>query len=84
MNDLVAMTAGLLADRADRAAGDPEPLIAAAALLGLWTVHFSALRKYLDAGRTPTAVYQAVTADVDAAAELLRAGLGSFAWARGG
>jgi AcrR family transcriptional regulator len=84
MNDLVTMAAGVLADRTGHRAGDPEPQIAAAALLGLWTVHFTALRKYLDAGTTPAETYQAVTADVDAAAELLRTGLAGFAQARGG
>ena len=84
MNDLVTTAAGLLADRTGRSADDPEPQIAAAALLGLWTVHFTALRKYLDAATAPTAVNRAVTADVDAAAELLRTGLASFAQARDG
>ncbi len=84
MNDLVTTAAALLADRTGRSADDPQPQIAATALLGLWTVHFTALRKYLGADMTPTAVYQAVTADVDAAAELLRAGLASFAQAHSG
>ena len=84
MNDLVTTAAGLLANRTGRSADDPEPQIAAAALLGLWTVHFTALRKYLDAATAPAAVYRAVTADVDAAAELLRTGLASFAQARDG
>ena len=84
MNDLVTTAAGLLANRTGRSADDPEPQIAAAALLGLWTVHFTALRKYLDAATAPTAVNRAVTADVDAAAELLRTGLASFAQARDG
>jgi AcrR family transcriptional regulator len=83
MNGLVTTAAGVLADRTGHRADDPAPQIAAAALLGLWTVHFTALRKYLDAATPPAAVYQAVTADVDSAAELLRTGLASFAQARG-
>jgi AcrR family transcriptional regulator len=79
MNELVTMTSGLLASRAGLAADDPEPQIAATALIGLWAVQFTALKKYLDGARTPAAVYQAVTADVDAAAQLISAGLGSFA-----
>ncbi len=79
MNELVTITSGLLAERVDLNADDPGPQIAATALLGLWAVHFTALRKYLDYTRTPAAVFAAVTADVDAAAELLRTGLGSFA-----
>jgi AcrR family transcriptional regulator len=79
MNELVTITSGLLAERVGLNADDPGPQIAATALLGLWAVHFTALRKYLDDTRTPAAVFAAVTADVDAAAELLRTGLGSFA-----
>jgi AcrR family transcriptional regulator len=79
MNELVTITSGLLAERVGLNADDPQPQIAATALLGLWAVHFTALRKYLDDTRTPAAVFAAVTADVDAAAELLLTGLGSFA-----
>src|SRR6516165_4347350 len=79
MNELVMMTSSLLADRAGLAADDPEPQIAATALIGLWAVHFTALKKYLDGARAPAAVYEAVTADVDAAAQLICTGLGSFA-----
>jgi AcrR family transcriptional regulator len=75
---LVALAARLLADRTGRAIEDPEPRIAATALLGLWDVYFTALTRYLDGGRTPAGVRAAVTADVAAAARLLRAGLGSF------
>jgi AcrR family transcriptional regulator len=82
VNELVAMTAGLLARRAGCRADDPEPQIAATALLGLWGVHFTALRKYLDAARTPAEVCRAAAADVDAAAQLIRTGLGSFAGPR--
>ena len=81
VNELVTITSGLLASRAGLKADDPEPQIAATALMGLWAVHFTALRKYLDDARTPAAVYAAVTADVDAAAELIRAVLDRFALA---
>jgi AcrR family transcriptional regulator len=83
MNELVMMTSGLLATRAGLNADDPEPQIAATALLGLWAVHFTALRKYLDGTRTSAAVNEAVTADVDAAAQLIRTGLGRFCAAAG-
>jgi AcrR family transcriptional regulator len=78
-NELVMMTAGLLAQRAGLAADDPGPQIAATALVGLWAVHFTALRKYLDSATTSAALCEAVTADVDAAAQLICTGLGSFA-----
>jgi AcrR family transcriptional regulator len=80
VNELVRTVSGLLADRAGLAADDPEPQIAATALVGLWGVHLTALKKYLDSAGTPAAVYQAVTADVEAAARLILAGLGSLAW----
>jgi hypothetical protein len=83
MASLVALAAGLLADRIGGRAGDPEPQIAAAALVGLWGVHFTALKKYLGRGLTPAGVRDAVTADVAAAAGVLRAGLGPFTAAAG-
>jgi AcrR family transcriptional regulator len=75
---LVALAAGLLADRTGRDASDPEPRIAATALLGLWDVYFTALTRYLDGSRAPAAVHAAVAADVATAARLLRDGLGAF------
>lgn len=80
MNELVMTASSLLADRAGLAADDPEPQIAATALVGLWGVHFTALRKYLAGARTPAAIYEKVTADVDAAAQLILAGLGGVTW----
>jgi AcrR family transcriptional regulator len=79
MSELTVMAAGLLADRIGLAADDPEPQIAATALLGLWGVHFTALRKYMDSTRAPAAIHDAVTADVCAAARLIRSGLDTFA-----
>jgi AcrR family transcriptional regulator len=75
---LTTLAASLLAERAGQAADDPEPQIAAAALLGLWGVHFTALRKCLGGARTPGEICEAVTAEVDAAARLIRAGLDSY------
>jgi AcrR family transcriptional regulator len=83
MNELVMTTTGLLAGRAGLSAGDPEPQIAASALIGLWGVHFTALRKYLDGARPPADICEAVTADVEAAAQLIRAGLDSRPWDTG-
>src|SRR5216683_634017 len=79
MDQFVAVTAAILAGRAAMSADDPEPLIAATALLGLWRVQFQGLSKYLDGTRTPAQVRQAVTADVRRAAELINTGLSSFA-----
>jgi hypothetical protein len=78
----VDVAAGILAGRAMMNADDPEPQIAAAALLGLWRIQFQALSKYLDGTRTPAQVHQAVTAEVHRAARLIDAGLNSFAGSR--
>ena len=60
---------------------DPEPQIAATALLGLWRIQFQALSKYLDGTRTPAQVHQAVSAEVNRAAQVIDTGLRSFAFA---
>jgi hypothetical protein len=75
----VAVAAEILAGRAAMSADDPEPQIAATALLGLWRIQFQGLSKYLDGIRTPAQVHQAVTADVHRVAQLIGAGLSSFA-----
>ena len=58
--------------------GDPEPQIAANALLGLWRVQFRGMAAYLDETRTSAEVQLAVTADVRRAANLIEAGLATF------
>jgi AcrR family transcriptional regulator len=78
MDQLTAMAAGILAGRAGMHADDPEPQIAAAALLGLWRIQYRALARYLDGTRTPAQVRQAVTGDVQRAARLIGRGLDSF------
>ena len=79
MDQFTAVAAGILAERAALSADDPEPQIAATALLGLWRIQFRSLSKYLDGTRTPAQVHQAVTADVRRAARLIDAGLSSLA-----
>jgi AcrR family transcriptional regulator len=76
---LIAVAAEALAERAGLSPLDPEPQIAANALLGLWDVQFRSLRAHLAGDRTPAEVKDAVSADVERAARLLEAGLGSFA-----
>jgi len=78
VDQFTGVAAGILASRAGLNAGDPEPQIAAAALLGLWRIQYQALPRYLDGTRTPAQVHQAVTADVHRAARLVAAGLNSF------
>jgi len=78
MDQYVAVAAAILADRTAMSADDPEPQIAAAALLGLWRIQFQSLSKYLDGTRTPDEVHAAVTADVRRAAHLIDNGLASL------
>src|ERR1700733_3594910 len=79
MDQFVAVAAAILAGRAGLNPDDPEPQIAAAALLGLWRIQFQALSKYLDGPRTPAQVHQAVSAEVNRAARVIDDGLRSFA-----
>jgi AcrR family transcriptional regulator len=76
---LVAAAADALARRCGLDAAEPEPQIAASALLGLWPIQFQALGRALKRGLTPEQVHAAVTADVERAARLLDDGLSSFA-----
>jgi AcrR family transcriptional regulator len=78
MDSYIAIAAAILADRAAMSADDPEPQIAAAALLGLWRIQFQSLSKHLDGTRTTAQVNQAVTADVRRAARLIDTGLSSL------
>jgi len=75
---LIAVAAEVMAERAGLGPDDPEPQIAATALLGLWPVQLRAWGKYLDGIRTPAQVREAVTADVHRAARLLQTGLAAF------
>ena len=53
MDRFVAVATEILAARAGMSAGDPEPQIAARALLGLWHVQAESLRKHLDGPARP-------------------------------
>lgn len=77
---LVTVAATALAARTGAGPDDPEPRIAATALVGLWSVQFASLRRHLDGVRASTAdVRRAVTADVRRAARLLERGLATLA-----
>jgi AcrR family transcriptional regulator len=78
MDQLTAVAAEILAGRAGLRPDDPEPQIAATALLGLWRIQFQALSKYLDGTRTPAQVHHAVSAEVSRAARLIDTGLRSL------
>jgi AcrR family transcriptional regulator len=79
MTDQAASAAArVLAARAGMTADDPEPQIAARALLGLWRVQADSLRKHLDRAATPALLHERVTADVRRAALLIDTGLRAF------
>jgi AcrR family transcriptional regulator len=79
MGRFVSVAAEILAARAGMAAGDPEPQIAARALLGLWHIQADSLRQHLDGILAPARIHELVTADVRRAARLIETGLRSFA-----
>ena len=78
MDQFVTVASEILAARAGMSPDDPEPRIAATALLGLWRIQFQALSKYLDGTRTPAQIHQAVSTEVNRAAQLIDTGLRSF------
>jgi AcrR family transcriptional regulator len=72
---LTSMAAEVLAERTGHGPDEPEPRIAASALLGLWPVYFQALRRYLDGTRSPSDVRERVGHDVRRAAAVIDRGL---------
>jgi AcrR family transcriptional regulator len=78
MDQFVTVASEILAAQARMSPDDPEPRIAATALLGLWRIQFQALSKYLDGTRTPAQIHQAVSTEVNRAAQLIDTGLRSF------
>jgi AcrR family transcriptional regulator len=77
MDQYVSVAVGVLADRAGLSPEDPEPQIAARALLGLWHVQAESLRKHLRANNL-NHLQQDVTDDVRRAAHLIGVGLNRF------
>ena len=81
MDQFVSVATGLLASGAGLTPDDPEPQIAARALLGLWHVQAESLRKHL--ADTPLdRLNEEVTADVRRAAHLIGVGLDSLGTCR--
>jgi AcrR family transcriptional regulator len=78
MDRLVQVAAEAMADRVGVSPDDPEPQIAAAAIVGLWRIQYQALRAYSTSGRTFDQVSQEVTSEVTRAARLIDAGLWAF------
>jgi AcrR family transcriptional regulator len=78
MDQFAAEAARILAERAGMSPADPEPQIAARALLGLWHVQAGSLRKHLASTAPPAWIGELVSSDVRRAADLLSTGLGAF------
>jgi AcrR family transcriptional regulator len=78
MDRLVDVAAQSMAARAGVDPDDPEPQIAADALLGLWRVQYRALRKYSDGNHSAAEVRDRVLDEVHRAARLIDTGLWSF------
>jgi len=77
-DQLVAQAAQVLAARVGMEPEDPEPQMAAGALLELWRVQGRSLRRHLDATSTSAQIHKLVSSDVQRAARLLTNGLASF------
>jgi AcrR family transcriptional regulator len=75
---LTAVIAESLATRKGQRPGDPEPQIAASAIVGLWHVQAQAMVRQLKDTRTTKRTSAAITAEVHRAAEVLQMGLAHF------
>lgn len=75
---LVQVAAEAMAERAGLSPDDPEPQIAATAILGLWRIQQQALRLFSGEARAFSEVRQEVTAEVSRAARLIDSGLWAF------
>lgn len=75
---IVDVAAEALAARVGLAPGDPEPRVAAEALVGLWRVQFHALRRDTGGADDPAAARARVIEEVGRAARLIDTGLSSF------
>ncbi len=75
---LVALVTSELAGQAELDPGDPEPMIAARAIVGLIELAFLSRIRHFEAGLRGTTLADAVATDLERAARLLDAGLWSF------
>ena len=78
MDRLVAVAAEAMAERVGMDPEDPEPQMAADALMALWRIQYNALHKYADGSRDPAEILAAVSSEVRRAARLADSGLWSF------
>jgi AcrR family transcriptional regulator len=78
MDRLVQVAAEAMADRAGVSPDDPEPQIAATAIVGLWRIQFQAMRLLSTSPHTFDEIQGQVTAEVVRAARLIDSGLWAF------
>lgn len=82
MRDLSARLIDVAADELGREAGvdpyDPEPQIAARAVIAIWDVHMITRRRHILAGLTGTALQDAVRRDIRRVAAIVSGGLSSW------
>ncbi|HLH46085.1 MAG TPA: TetR family transcriptional regulator, partial [Acidimicrobiales bacterium] len=79
IDHVVQVAARALGERVGVDPEDPEPQVAAYALVGLWALTWRSVLRHTRAGMPPSAARDAVVADVRRAARLLDAGLWCFA-----
>jgi AcrR family transcriptional regulator len=77
-NQLIAVAVEQIAARAELDPNDPEPQIAARALLGLGDISFESRVRYIKQGLRGRELNEAVQRDVERAARLIETGLWSF------
>lgn len=75
---IAQVAAQAMAARADLNPEDPEPQIAADALVGLWRVFYRSMLKWSAQPISPVELREAVLADIRRAARLIETGLWSF------
>jgi AcrR family transcriptional regulator len=75
---LVEVATQALAEHAEVDPRDPEPMIAARAIVGLLEVEYSSRIRHIEAGLRGGELRDAVTADLERAARMLDTGLWSF------
>lgn len=82
MRDLMARLVDVAADELGREAGvdpqDPEPQIAARAVIAIWDMHMDTRRRHILAGLSGVALQNAVRSDIRRAAAIVSGGLSSW------
>jgi AcrR family transcriptional regulator len=78
MERLIVVAARAMATRAGVDPDDPEPQIAADALIGLWRIAYLSMRKFSDGERRAPEIRDLVLVNLSRAARLIDSGLWSF------